>query len=81
MSLGRTTYWSQRAIDGLQPSTRLQKNFAIATNLYYAFESFGSYRRLLKEWGSAGSNYVWHHVVEQSKLPQFSAEEINNITR
>ena len=39
---------------------------------------FSSFRALKREIGNAGPGRQWHHIVEQSKIGQFAAEQIHN---
>jgi hypothetical protein len=41
--------------------------------------SFTSFRRLKKHVGRAPPKMVWHHIVEQSQIPQFGAQRIHSI--
>jgi len=68
------------AQEGMQLFGREMRTTAVvmgreATTTASGFSSFSKLKRAL---GPAGEGKQWHHIVEQSKVPQFGAEAIHN---
>ena len=70
----------------LRPSTQKQQAGANAARIDSVFEfgaaigSFRSFSTLKRTLGPAGPDMAWHHIVEQSKVGEFGAEAVHNVS-